>query len=121
MNTSTLKTACAAALLAIIHAAAVAGPGMSCERIEYAQLKDSSRAELVDAVCSARAKDRLDQELGATAQETFDKLNRLNANTAAVMIDMSDIREARLSCVRAADDALKMLKKKYGASAPSCK
>jgi hypothetical protein len=121
MNQSNITRAAALALLAALHTVAHAGPGMSCERMEYAQLKDSSRQELSEAVCSARAKDALDQELSAIKQESFDKLSSLGASTSRVMADMHDIGEARLSCVRAADEATKMLKKKFGAAVPSCK
>jgi hypothetical protein len=121
MNHSTITRACAIALLAALHTVSHAGPGMSCERMEYAQLKDSSRKELSEAVCSAKSKDALDQELGAIAKEQFEASVRLGGSMSAAMADMHDIGEARLSCVRAADEATKMLRKKFAAPAPSCK
>lgn len=92
-----------------------AGEGSPCEKIEYARLKDSTRPELVSEYCVAVAKDELNQALGKIQKDRFDATMSSSAQRA-----MSEIGDARVTCVRAAEEAARMLQQKFKAARPKC-
>lgn len=94
--------------------------GESCPKQEYARLKDSSRKELTDEFCSATRKAALNKDLIAIRQELFEKQLAMGADARGTAKELSEMREAHVSCLAAAEDAAQMLQKKFKA-APTCR
>ena len=110
------------ALGALLSASAVLAGGIGCERIEYAQLKDSSKKELTAAYCSAVAMADLNKDLLAFKKELFEKQLALGVDTSAALKGMKEYGEAQVSCVSVSEAASSMLQKKYSSKAPrACK
>jgi hypothetical protein len=106
----------------LASATVVQAGGIPCERMEYAQLKDSTKKELTDAYCSAIAKADLNRDLRAIKQELFDKQLALGADTSATFRELQEYGKSQVSCLRVSEAASNMLAKKYSAKAPnSCK
>jgi hypothetical protein len=101
--------ACAFFGAMVLVSTSVFAGGMTCERIEYAQLKDSSKKELSDFYCNATAKADLNKDLAAIER---------TRETAAADRTAREYGEAQVGCVRVADAASNMLLKKFGAKPP---
>lgn len=93
-----------------------AGLGMPCEKIEYAQLKDSTKEELKYEYCRAHDRIKLNGELYAIGRREIDT----GVSTSESRRETTDIGEAGLSCRRAAIAALGMLEKKFKIKTQSC-
>jgi hypothetical protein len=103
--------------LLFVAAPCLAGPG--CEKVEYAQLKDSTKSELVEEYCVSMARANLHKKYVGLAKEAARQPD-YRAPDAAV----NEIREyvaAEVSCLGAAEDAARVLKRKFGTKSPSCK
>jgi hypothetical protein len=99
---------------------ALAG-GLPCDRIEYAQLKDSSRKELIDAHCRAIGRADLNASLLEIKRESRDKLAALGRHSSESVREIEELSKDRMSCLKVSESALAMLEKKYSAKAPkSC-
>jgi hypothetical protein len=98
-----------------------AGEGMPCRPIEYAKLKDASRAELKSEYCSASAKQDLNSGLADAQMDLYKTQTSTGSATAATQRSIQELNDAKASCARAAADVAGMLKKKYGVSKPDCK
>lgn len=101
---------------------AVLAAGDFCERMEYAQLKDSSRSELTNAYCSAIAKATLNQTLENLTHDFLLKNIGRGVDESAKLIEIKEYRAARLSCLNASSAASSMMAKKYKSDiSKSCK
>ncbi len=109
-----------ALILALACSAAIAGEGSPCSKMEYAQLKDSSRKELIGEYCGAMAKSQLNQDLKAIQKRLFDSQLNLGVRTDATQRAMVELGNAQVSCLVAADAAAGMLLKKFKAPRPAC-
>lgn len=119
-TTSAITSRSIAALtLALYASLSIAGPGRTCEKVEYAKLKDSSKKDLAYDYCDAMKSAKLNEDFYAINKELFDKQLALGANTTDTRLKMEALGEAQSSCLRAAAEASQMLTKKYKASAPS--
>jgi hypothetical protein len=107
-------------LLCMYAASAFAGTGMPCEKLEYARLKDSSKSELTSEYCSSMSKADFNSRLKDISKELFEKRLALGVDTAAAQRDMQERGENQVSCLRAAEDAASMLKKKFKTVSPKC-
>lgn len=116
-----LLMGCAALVLC---SSALADPGAKCEAWEYAKLKDSTRQELDDRYCSAKRREKLNEDLGGIKKTLFARQLELG-NTAGAEVtrrEMAALGDARVGCFAAAEDAHGMLKKKFKATGePPCK
>ena len=59
------RTFIAIGFAALVCGHATAGPAFPCQRIEYAQLKDSTKKELSEEYCDANRKAALNKDLAA--------------------------------------------------------
>lgn len=94
-----------------------AGSGMPCEKIEYAQLKNSTKEELKYEYCLAHDRIKLNGELYAIGRKLIDSGSSTNESQR----ETTEIGEAGLSCRRAAIAALGMLEKKFKTKSQSCR
>ena len=111
-------------LLAVLVFAQASGAvaGLPCERIEYAQLKDSTRKELVDMYCHAKGKSEANEELAAIHQRTVDAQRGTGVSSKTSQRMWEDAREAIVSCLRVSESVSAMMAKKFNAKPPGvCK
>lgn len=109
-------------VLLTVHDFALAGKGSPCDRMEYARLKDSTRQELTSEFCSAVAKDHLNEEIGRIEEDLLHKQIAMGSrDSKATQKNVEELGDARVSCIKASEDAANMLKKKFNAPRPSCK
>jgi hypothetical protein len=99
-----------AAIGSFAFASIALGDGIPCNRIEKAQLKDSSNKELIDAYCGAKKMAEFNENLFSIAQKDGD------------IKKMKETGAAHVSCIKVAESVSKMLEKKFKAKPPeSCK
>ena len=108
-----------AAILLLCHNAVSAQS--PCEKVEYAKLKDSSRAELNVEYCRAMQRSKLNEDLRKISNDTFEKQLAIGANTTKTQKDMAAFGDAQITCLSAAEEATSMLSKKFKAKPPVCK
>lgn len=110
--------AAAAILLTLLAAPTLA---VSCDRVEYAQLKDSDRKELTEIYCRAMSKSKLHEDLRAINQAGFYKALSAGFDTRLYQTRMREQGEAQVACVGVAESASAMYTKKFKAkAAPNC-
>lgn len=106
------RTFIALGVAALVCGHATAGP-IPCQRIEYAQLKDSTKKELSEEYCSANRKAVLNKDLA-----DIRKSGGLQNQKAER--DARELTDAQIACLEVADSAAKMLSKKFKSKAPNC-
>ena len=98
-----------------------ASSAMPCDRMEYAQLKDSTRKELTETFCGAMRKSELNAELSKIAQELFNSRLKAGYDVSVSMRDVKELGEAQVSCLKVAESASSMIEKRFKAKPPICK
>lgn len=101
------------ATAALVHAAP------ACERMEYAQLKDSTKSELSGAYCGAMQKVALVRDLRAINERLVARQRALGVDTSAAYDKIMATYDDESACVGAAEAAKGMLFKKFKAKPPS--
>lgn len=121
MSSQVVRNTCFMALGLLASASVSLGAGLTCERMEYAQLKDSTKKELNDAYCSATRMADLNKDLRAIKQKLFEEQLTNGRDTSATMNGLKEYGEAQVSCLKVSDAVAAILTKKYNSKVPkSC-
>lgn len=98
----------------------IASVAQTCVKMEYAQLKDSTRKELTDEYCLSIAKAELHDKLGQSQLDLFNSGTQTRRNSDAAMQSFKQHSEEQVACLRQAEAASSMMQKKFKAK-PTCK
>jgi len=107
-------------LLMLILQTSNAQADFTCDKIDYAQLKDSTREELNKEYCRANRAAKLNEKLYGHAKDTFDQKLKLGIDTSSASRDMDERANAQISCVKVYESVSSMLAKKFKAKPPTC-
>lgn len=94
--------------------------GFPCQKIEYAQLKDSSKKELRSVYCSAIEKSELNKKLKDHANDFYMIQVKSGRNSKESEKDIMEKSEAQISCLQVADSASSMFSKKFNVKDIAC-
>lgn len=97
-----------------------AGAGTPCDKIEYAQLKDSSKKELQKEYCSAIDKSELNKKLKNTTADLANYLLINGSNAKEAEKDTIENGDAQVSCLKVAEDISAMMNKKFKSKPSIC-
>lgn len=105
-------------MLSIAYSTSFAG---SCERWEYAKLKDESKQELSAEYCRAVAHAIANAKMAQNARDTFRKVLDSGNHDRALQINQEahQISMDQVSCMKQAEDVESMLMKRFKAKPPS--
>lgn len=95
--------------------------GMQCKQYEYAQLKDSSKDELLSMYCTAAHGDKFNTEQLHQTQELARELLSKGQDSGYLRPMMREYLDAKRSCLVTTNAAFGMLNKRYKIKPPSCK
>lgn len=112
-----MKQPLLALALALVHSA---GFAQSCEKMEYAQLKDSTQKELSEEYCTATLKAELHEKLGKIQLDLANSGTQTRRNTDGALVSFRQHSDQQVACIRAAEAAKAMMQKKFKAK-PACK
>ena len=97
-----------------------AAGGFPCQKIEYAQLKDSSKKELTLEYCSAVGKSELNKKLKDGANDFYTQQSNAGRNTKEIEKDIVEKSDAQISCLQVAESASSMFFKKFNEKKITC-
>jgi hypothetical protein len=103
---------------ALTTSSASSAGGMPCATIDYAQLKDSSKGELIDAYCSASSRAQLNKDLRDVSLQLAEQQQGLGLSSSEATREASERGNAQVACLRVAESASAMLRKKFASKAP---
>lgn len=112
-----MKQSLLALALASMH---LTGFAQSCEKMEYAQLKDSTQKELSEEYCSSKLKAELHEKLGKIQADLATGGTQTRRNTDEALASSRQHGDQQVACIREAEAAKAMLQKKFKAK-PACK
>jgi len=92
-----------------------------CKKIEYAQLKDSSKAELVNEYCLSMAYASIEEKSADETKEAIDAKHARGETADAYIREMAKYHANSSSCREVAVDAARVLMRKFRVKPPECR
>jgi hypothetical protein len=105
--------------LSILGSACFAS-GLPCEKIEYAQLKDSTKNELDSLYCNSERKAEYNRFAVETSRTLFRQKMESGVNGTPVRLEAEQLGNAQVACVRVAESIAAMQQKQFQAAPPRC-
>jgi hypothetical protein len=106
-------------MLTLLHVPCFAGNG-SCERWEYAKLKDETKKELSDEYCRAVAHAIANASMAKASEEAAGKVLARGSYDRATQLQNEAYGRSmdQVSCMKQAEDVESMLKRRFKAKPP---